>query len=151
VIDKVTGQIDKISETLATDQQAKNELIDAVNDYGKIDFSKIDPENLNKFRDPTTQKLDLQKLENIAKDLVELEKSRPAGEKDIKKPVFENSNPQSSYNKIRETLATDSYAREQLRRAVTSTGTINFNKISPNLMYRFKDPAGNVDLAALKK
>jgi hypothetical protein len=115
VIDKATGQIDKISETLATDPQAKNELLDAVNDDGQIDFSKIEPENLDKFRDPTTQKLDLQKLENIAKDLVELEKSKPAGERDVKKPVFDKTNPQSSYNKIRETLATDSYAREQLR------------------------------------
>jgi hypothetical protein len=151
VIDKATGQIDKISETLATDPQAKYELLDAVNDDGKIDFSKIEPENLDKFRDPTTQKLDLNKLENIAKDLVELEKSKPAGEKAVKKPVFDKANPQSSFNKIRETLATDSYAREQLRRAVTSAGTIDFNRISPNLMYRFKDPAGNVDFSELKK
>ena len=63
VFDTTTGAIDKISETLNSDPGAKETLLNAIDENGQIDFSKIDSQDLDKFRDPITGEIDLQKLE----------------------------------------------------------------------------------------
>jgi hypothetical protein len=74
--DKATGEVDKVRLTLATDPNAKEELMNAVDfqDGGRLDITKLDPQVLDEFRDQYGQ-LDIKRLEYIAKRLVERENS----------------------------------------------------------------------------
>ena len=74
-VNRETGRVDRISATLARDTKAREELLNAVDADGNLDFTKIPQEDLDKFRDEDTGQLDLNRLQQTANDLIELESS----------------------------------------------------------------------------
>jgi len=98
-VNRETGRVDRISDTLARDTKAREELLNAVDADGNLDFTKIPQEDLDKFRDEATGQLDLDRLKQTANDLIELESSNDD------KQFFDINAKKKAALKIEETLA----------------------------------------------
>lgn len=150
-----TGKVDNIAKTLATDNEAKDKLLNAYSD-GKLDFGKIDQRDLDKFRDQETGELDLDRLQQTAADLIEEENnddtadgSRYIDQQDRTDRPSTGVIPQN-YDNIIDTLRNDPNARETLKRAVVN-GKVDFTQVGQEVLERFKDPStGGVDYDKLE-
>lgn len=130
---------EKFRDTINRDKNLQDYIVKAVDSKGKLDFEKLDQRVLEKLRDANTGLLDIDRLKRTAEDLAKKERLRVIAGAISGRPAVDEKT--GRIDKISETLARDSRAKEELLNAVDEDGNLDFAKIPQEDLNKFRDAA----------
>jgi len=134
---RVKTAAEKFRETINQDKNLRDYVVKAVDSKGRLDFEKLDQRALEKLRDTNTGLLDIDRLKRTAEDLAKKERLRVIAGAISGKPTIDAKT--GRVDKVSETLARDSRAKEELLNAVDEDGNIDFAKIPQEDLNKFRD------------